>query len=175
MPCQLYSNIFGIVLYWWFQLPDMPPNPRNSGNLYWYAVEPCRQVLLLDWEAWQATQWFMLIYIQGIWSTMAMSCLRRLYFFSTLCVFAVSSGLKARNMYLKAMVMSCYIARYSKLSNTFQDVQICSHTPQKSSATPSLFWLRPLVSCGGQAILPSYTEGALSAEAGQRWMELGEW
>lgn len=34
---------------------------------------------------------------------------------------------------------------------------------------------RPLVSCGGQAILPSYTEGALSAEAGQRWMELGEW
>lgn len=141
MPCQLYSNIFGIVLYWWFQLPDMPPNPRNSGNLYWYAVEPCRQVLLLDWEAWQATQWFMLIYIQGIWSTMAMSCLRRLYFFSTLCVFAVSSGLKARNMYLKAMVMSCYIARYSKLSNTFQDVQICSHTPQKSSATPSLFWL----------------------------------
>ena len=38
------------------------------------------------------------IYLQGIWSvcTMATSCLRRLYFFSTLCVFAVSSGLLAR-------------------------------------------------------------------------------
>ena len=98
MPCQLYSNIFWIVLYWWFQLLDMPPNPCNSGNLYWYAVEPCRPVLLLDWEACQANQWFTFIYkvfeVFARWQR-----LRRLYFFSTLCVFAVSSGLKASKIF----------------------------------------------------------------------------
>lgn len=79
--------------------------------------------------------------LQGIWSvcTMATSCLRRLYFFSTLCVFAVSSGLKARNMYLKAMVMSCYIARYSKLSNIFQDVQIFSYSKLFLTSTGELW------------------------------------